>query len=60
MIIIPLDKLEKLRIEQGKERPTDRPALQLPVPEHMPEAIHSGSVEPTEDETGAAIIDFTL
>lgn len=58
--IIPLDKLEQLRREQGKhpEPVEQRPALYAPEPM---EVLSSGSV-PHEriDERGVTIIDFTI
>lgn len=59
MSIVPLDKLEQLRREQGVEQDEERPALHVPAPE--PVEMISGSIEPQqEDERGVTIIDFTI
>ena len=59
MSIIPLDKLEQLRKEQGQEKIVeDRPALYAPEP---PMEFVSGSVQDEDDpERGVTIIDFIV
>ena len=59
MSIIPLDKLEQLRKEQGQEKNVDeRPVLYAPEP---PMEFISGSVQDEDDpERGVTIIDFTV
>ena len=58
MSIIPLDKLEQLRREQGQEKTLEeRPALYAPEP---PMEFVSGSADDDAPERGITIIDFTV
>tara|TARA_Y100001937_G_scaffold92040_1_gene124598 strand:+ start:11370 stop:11549 length:180 start_codon:yes stop_codon:yes gene_type:complete len=59
MSIIPLDKLEQLRREQGQENTVEeRPALYAPEP---PMEFVSGSADDDDaPERGVTIIDFTV